>query len=185
MSKGVAEFSTKEEAKKSPLATSLFAIEGTKGVFFGPDFVTVTKEELVEWKHIKPSVYAAIMDFFSIANKPLIYDENDLKERKTKYETDDPATAEMIKELIDSRIRPYVQEDGGDVEFQGFINGIVKLKLQGSCKTCSSSAFTLKNGIENMMKHYIPEVKSVEQVMDEAEKEGVKFFQKVDDKIEK
>jgi Fe-S cluster biogenesis protein NfuA len=164
MAQGVVEFSKRQEAKGSYLAERLFSIEGTRTVFFGPDFVTVTKDERVEWKHMKPSVYAAIMDYFTIhKDKPLLGSAPAAE----AVETDDPAVTELIHEILDTRIRPGIQDDGGDVEFKGFTNGVVKLRLQGACRTCSSSVVTLRNGIERMLKHYIPEVRAVEQVIDE------------------
>nr|XP_048272393.1 NFU1 iron-sulfur cluster scaffold homolog, mitochondrial isoform X1 [Myodes glareolus] len=142
----------------------LFRIEGVKSVFFGPDFITVTKEnEELDWNLLKPDIYATIMDFFA-SGLPLVTEETPPGEAGS--EEDDEVVA-MIKELLDTRIRPTVQEDGGDVIYRGFEDGIVRLKLQGSCTSCPSSIITLKSGIQNMLQFYIPEVEGVEQVMDD------------------
>ncbi|XP_046925645.1 NFU1 iron-sulfur cluster scaffold homolog, mitochondrial isoform X2 [Lynx rufus] len=158
------DFPTPAAAFRSPLARQLFRIEGVKSVFFGPDFITVTKEsEELDWNLLKPDIYATIMDFFA-SGLPLVTEETSSGEAGS--EEDDEVVA-MIKELLDTRIRPTVQEDGGDVIYKGFEDGIVQLKLQGSCTSCPSSMITLKNGIQNMLQFYIPEVEGVEQVMDD------------------
>ncbi|XP_012501881.1 PREDICTED: NFU1 iron-sulfur cluster scaffold homolog, mitochondrial [Propithecus coquereli] len=150
------------------LLKQLFRIEGVKSVFFGPDFITVTKEnEELDWNLLKPDIYATIMDFFA-SGLPLVTEEASSGEAGS--EEDDEVVA-MIKELLDTRIRPTVQEDGGDVIYKGFEDGIVQLKLQGSCTSCPSSIITLKNGIQNMLQFYIPEVEGVEQVMDDESNE--------------
>ncbi|XP_036008138.1 NFU1 iron-sulfur cluster scaffold homolog, mitochondrial isoform X2 [Mus musculus] len=146
----------------------LFRIEGVKSVFFGPDFITVTKEnEELDWNLLKPDIYATIMDFFA-SGLPLVTEETPPPPGEAGSEEDDEVVA-MIKELLDTRIRPTVQEDGGDVIYRGFEDGIVRLKLQGSCTSCPSSIITLKSGIQNMLQFYIPEVEGVEQVMDDDE----------------
>ncbi|XP_023574225.1 NFU1 iron-sulfur cluster scaffold homolog, mitochondrial isoform X1 [Octodon degus] len=158
------DFPTPAAAFRSPLARQLFRIEGVKSVFFGPDFITVTKEnEELDWNLLKPDIYATIMDFFA-SGLPLVTEETSSGEPAS--EEDDEVVA-MIKELLDTRIRPTVQEDGGDVIYKGFEDGIVQLKLQGSCTSCPSSIITLKNGIQNMLQFYIPEVEGVEQVKDD------------------
>ncbi|XP_044910257.1 NFU1 iron-sulfur cluster scaffold homolog, mitochondrial isoform X4 [Felis catus] len=173
------DFPTPAAAFRSPLARQLFRIEGVKSVFFGPDFITVTKgrgrtsfclifptcleSEELDWNLLKPDIYATIMDFFA-SGLPLVTEETSSGEAGS--EEDDEVVA-MIKELLDTRIRPTVQEDGGDVIYKGFEDGIVQLKLQGSCTSCPSSMITLKNGIQNMLQFYIPEVEGVEQVMDD------------------
>ncbi|XP_054252566.1 NFU1 iron-sulfur cluster scaffold homolog, mitochondrial [Indicator indicator] len=159
------EFATPAAAFCSPLARQLFRIEGVKSVFFGPDFITITKEsEDLDWNLLKPDIYAAIMDFFA-SGLPIVTDEA-LRTDTAASEEDDEVVL-MIKELLDTRIRPTVQEDGGDVIYKGFEDGIVQLKLQGSCTSCPSSIITLKNGIQNMLQFYIPEVEGVEQVVDD------------------
>ncbi|XP_062366571.1 NFU1 iron-sulfur cluster scaffold homolog, mitochondrial [Cinclus cinclus] len=159
------EFSTPAAAYCSPLARQLFRIEGVKSVFFGPDFITITKEsEDLDWNLLKPDIYATIMDFFA-SGLPVVTDEAPRTDTAASEEDDEVVL--MIKELLDTRIRPTVQEDGGDVIYKGFEDGIVQLKLQGSCTSCPSSIITLKNGIQNMLQFYIPEVEGVEQVVDD------------------
>eukprot|EP01137_Pigoraptor_chileana_P002015 Opistho-2@40345 len=126
---------------------------------------------------MKPDVYAAIMDFFA-SNLPILSDEE--RPSDTTITADDNETVAMIKELMDTRIRPFVQEDGGDIVYMGFDDGIVKVKLIGSCKGCSSSSVTLKNGVENMLMHYVPEVLGVEQVEDELDRISKEQLEKVE-----
>ncbi|XP_010085053.1 PREDICTED: NFU1 iron-sulfur cluster scaffold homolog, mitochondrial, partial [Pterocles gutturalis] len=159
------EFSTPAAAFCSPLARQLFRIEGVKSIFFGPDFITITKEsEDLDWNLLKPDIYATIMDFFA-SGLPVVTDEAPRTDTAASEEDDEVVL--MIKELLDTRIRPTVQEDGGDVIYKGFEDGIVQLKLQGSCTSCPSSIITLKSGIQNMLQFYIPEVEGVEQVVDD------------------
>ncbi|NXY72603.1 NFU1 protein, partial [Glareola pratincola] len=159
------EFSTPAAAFCSPLARQLFKIEGVKSIFFGPDFITITKDsEDLDWNLLKPDIYATIMDFFA-SGLPVVTDEAPRTDTAASEEDDEVVL--MIKELLDTRIRPTVQEDGGDVIYKGFEDGIVQLKLQGSCTSCPSSIITLKNGIQNMLQFYIPEVEGVEQVVDD------------------
>jgi Fe-S cluster biogenesis protein NfuA len=147
------EFLTKREAMKSPLASTLFRIEGVSSVFYGQDFITITKNQDDSWQLLKPDIFGAIMDHFT-TDTPLFQD----KESDTTILEEDSEVVAMIKELLDTRIRPSIQDDGGDVEFVGFENGVVKLKLRGACRTCDSSTVTLKSGIEKMLMHYVPEV---------------------------
>ncbi|KAJ7305284.1 hypothetical protein JRQ81_011201 [Phrynocephalus forsythii] len=163
------EFTSPASTYCSPLARQIFRIEGVKSVFLGTDFITVTKEnEDVDWNLIKPDIYATIMDFYA-SGLPVITDEAPRSDTAASEEDDEVVL--MIKELLDTRIRPTVQEDGGDVIFKGFEDGIVQLKLQGACTSCPSSIITLKNGIQNMLQFYIPEVEGVEQVVDDNEEE--------------
>lgn len=165
---GTMNFAGPRDAFSSPLARQLFRIDGVKSVFFGPDFITITKADVeMEWKVIKPDVFAAIMDFFT-SGLPVV-NEDSKPSPDTAPSDDDDEVVAMIKELLDTRIRPTVQEDGGDVVYRGFEDGVVKLKLQGSCTSCPSSIVTLKNGIQNMLQFYVPEVDSVEQVKDDEE----------------
>lgn len=182
MGSGTAEFLDARSSMKSPLAKQLFQIDGISGVFFGPDFITISKESTAEWQLMKPDIYAAIMDHFA-SEQPIVYDEADLAASDTTILPDDPEEVQMIKELLDTRIRPAIQEDGGDIEYAGFENGIVKLKLKGSCRGCDSSVITLKNGIENMLMHYIPEVQGVQQVIDENEAIALQEFDKLEKKL--
>ncbi|XP_061718936.1 NFU1 iron-sulfur cluster scaffold homolog, mitochondrial-like isoform X1 [Cydia pomonella] len=163
----------------SPLAKMLFRIEGVKAVFFGPDFVTVTKQDDdVEWKLLRPEIFATIMDFFA-SGLPVVTDAKPSGD--TQINEDDDEIVQMIKELLDTRIRPTVQEDGGDVLFVDFKDGVLRLKMQGSCSSCPSSIVTLKNGVQNMMQFYIPEVLSVEQIDDEGEKLSEKIFRQFEE----
>ena len=183
------DFPNAASALCSPLGKSLFRINGVKSVFFGPDFITITKQdEDVSWKLINPEIFATIMDFFS-SGLPILTDNESKSDfvkdnNEDNYDDDDDDTVKMIKELLETRIRPTVQEDGGDVVFKGFENGIVKLKLLGSCTTCPSSIVTLKNGIQNMLQFYIPEVLEVEQILDDLEIKTKEEFKKLEKKLE-
>ncbi|KAK9304588.1 hypothetical protein QLX08_004028 [Tetragonisca angustula] len=175
------DFPNATDAYCSPLAKMLFRIDGVKSVFFGPDFITITKaDEDIEWKLLKPEIFAVIMDFFA-TGLPTLTDEQPATD--TQISEDDSEIVQMIKELLDTRIRPTVQEDGGDIVFVGFEEGIVKLKMQGSCTSCPSSVITLKNGVQNMMQFYIPEVLGVVQVEDETDQIAKKEFEKFEEKI--
>ncbi|KAL5730365.1 NifU-like protein 4 [Ranunculus cassubicifolius] len=158
MEVGSADFPNARTAMNSPLAKSLFAIDGTSRVFFGSNFITITKSDESAWEFLKPEVFAAIMDFYS-SGQPLFLDPNVASSMDTAIHEDDSETVAMIKELLETRIRPTVQDDGGDIEYRGFDpeSGVVKLKMQGACSGCPSSAVTLKSGIENMLMHYVPE----------------------------
>ncbi|CBI35250.3 unnamed protein product, partial [Vitis vinifera] len=180
MEVGSADFPNSRSAMSSPLAKSLYGIDGITRVFFGSDFITVTKSDDASWDFIKPEIFAAIMDFYS-SGKPLFLDSNTAAAMDTAIHEDDSETVAMIKELLETRIRPAVQDDGGDIEYRGFDpeTGIVKLKMQGACSGCPSSSVTLKSGIENMLMHYVPEVKGVEQELD-AEDEDVALSGQMD-----
>ena len=178
-----------QAARKSPLADEMFKIEGIDSILLGPDFLTVTKNAEVSWPQINPQVFAAIMDFFTTGQEVLKATPEQL-ETKDSEQASSPENAEvveMIKEILDSRIRPTIQDDGGDVEFRGFNpqTGWVQLKLVGACRTCSSSTITLRNGIENMLMHYIPEVKGVEQVVDPEDEVASKEFEKFEHELHK
>ena len=159
---GTADFKTKLAAENSPLANVIFEVDGVSGVFMGNDFVTVTKNEPENWEHLKPEILAAIMDHFD-SGKPVI--ESDAG-TISHAEDDGPNkdVVRQIKELLDTRVRPAVAQDGGDITFQGFEDGVVYLHMQGACAGCPSSTMTLKMGIENLLKHYIPEVTEVRPV---------------------
>src|SRR5271154_3373588 len=161
----VADFPSPETAGRSLLARTLFAIPEVSRVFFGSDFISVTKRD-GDWKHLKPAILGAVMEHFT-QGLPLI--EGGAPETEAGEETfseDDSEVVEQIKELIETRVRPAVAQDGGDIIFKGFDGGtgIVSLHLQGSCAGCPSSTMTLKNRIENMLRHYVPEVTAVEAV---------------------
>ncbi|KAK2577466.1 hypothetical protein KPH14_003568 [Odynerus spinipes] len=178
---GTKDFPNVKDAYCSPLAKMLFRIEGVKSVFFGPDFITITKtDEDMEWGVLKPEIFATIMDFFA-SGLPVLNESQPSAD--TQINEDDDEIVQMIKELLDTRIRPTVQEDGGDIVFMGFEEGIVKLKMQGSCTSCPSSVVTLRNGVQNMMQFYIPEVLGVIQVEDEIDKVAKQEFEKLENKI--
>jgi len=164
------DFPTPESASLSPLAEALYSVDGVTGVYLGADFVTVTKDASVEWLHIKPEVVGSIADFLT-AGLPVINEEAAAKPSSATpledYEGEDREVVEQIIELIDTRVRPAVAADGGDIVFQHFEprTGVVFLSMQGACSGCPSSTYTLKAGIENMLKHYVPEVAKVEPVL--------------------
>jgi Fe-S cluster biogenesis protein NfuA len=160
----VADFPTRESAARSPLALTLFAIPDVARVFFGSDFISVTKAA-GDWKHMKVPVLAAIMDHFT-RGLSVIEGQSEESDDSAQYGEADPEIVAQIRELIDTRVRPAVAQDGGDIIYKGFDggSGIVFLHLQGSCAGCPSSTMTLKNGIENMLRHYVPEVNAVEAV---------------------
>jgi Fe-S cluster biogenesis protein NfuA len=163
------DFPNEETAKASPLAASLFEIDGVSGVFLGADFVTVTKFESTDWRHVKPATLGAIADFLTAALPILAEGAAAARKPATSlddYEEEDREIVEQIIDLIDTRVRPAVAADGGDIVFQHYEprTGVVFLSLHGSCSGCPSSTMTLKAGIENMLKHYVPEVVKVEAV---------------------
>lgn len=164
MSAGTVDFPDAAAGARSPLAVRLFAIPEVERVFFGSDFVTVTKRE-GDWRHLKPAILGAIMEHFTLG-QPLFTEEAGAEEAEPTYEGEDAEIVAQIKELIETRVRPAVANDGGDIIFKGFDggSGTVFLHLQGSCAGCPSSTITLRNGIENMLRHYIPEVSAVEAV---------------------
>ncbi len=158
---GTADFAAPEAAARSPLAVALFALPGVTRVFLGGDFVTVTKSGDTDWQALKPQVLGTIMDHF-LAGRPVI--EGDGAAEDEDVAPEDAEIVAQIKELLDTRVRPAVAGDGGDIVFRGYRDGVVKLHMQGACSGCPSSSATLKHGIENMLRHYVPEVIGVEQV---------------------
>ena len=162
---GTLEFKSKEEAKQNSLASRLFGEDNVKGVFIGKDFLTVTKSGLVDWEILKPTVLSIILDFFSTGGK-IETDSSDPKSKtkKIKYTKKDQEIVNKINELLEERIKPAVAQDGGDINFVKLQKGIVFLELRGACSGCPSSTITLKSGIENMLKYYIPEIDSVEAI---------------------
>ncbi len=159
---GSANFTTPDEAGVSPLAQRLFEIEGVTGVFFGSDFVTVTKTEDRDWFLLKPTILGLIMEHFT-SDRPLMTGSHGTAADSS--DEDDDEVVAQIKELLDTRVRPAVAQDGGDIVFHGFEDGVVYLHMQGACQGCPSSTLTLKAGIENMLRHYIPEVTEVRPLM--------------------
>lgn len=160
MGTGTANFPGPEQADRSPLALRLFAIDGVTGVFLGQDFITVTKMSARDWDVLKPQILAAIMDHFTAGDA--VIQESAVGDAATVGEDDEISA--QIKELLETRVRPAVAQDGGDIIFCGFEDGIVYLHMQGSCSGCPSSTATLKHGIENMLRYYVPEVVEVRPV---------------------
>jgi Fe-S cluster biogenesis protein NfuA len=163
LGRGTADLPDAEQAAKSPLGRRIFAVPGVTGVFLGSDFVTVTKGADVEWDHIKPAILGAVMDHFQ-SGDPVMLDNAAAPSAHAAHEGEDAAIVEQIKELLDTRVRPAVAQDGGDITFHGFDRGVVYLHMQGACAGCPSSTLTLKMGIENLLRHYIPEVTEVRPV---------------------
>ncbi|MEM9851220.1 MAG: NifU family protein, partial [Pseudomonadota bacterium] len=153
---GTADFPTADAAVSSPLAAGIFAITGVSGVFFGPDFVTVTKTEPTEWDHIKPAILGVIMEHYQSGQPIMTGEAADTAGGHAEHDGPDGAIVNQIKELLDTRVRPAVAQDGGDITFHGFDRGVVYLHMQGACAGCPSSTITLKMGIENLLRHYIP-----------------------------
>ncbi|PVU86406.1 hypothetical protein BB559_006524 [Furculomyces boomerangus] len=191
------EFRSRKDAIKSPLAMKLFGMEGIETVMFGEDFITISKNDDSEWHLLKPELFSIMMEHLS-SNKPLLSESYYTSLENKKNIADAENRAEMsdldeesqqtigeIKELLDTRIRPSINEDGGDLEFVSFDmkTGVLRVSLHGACRGCSSSEITLKNGIENMLTYYIPEVKSVENVGSELEDLGKKEFEKFESQL--
>lgn len=162
MDKGTMDFAGVEAAQSSPLAKRLFAVEGVERVFFGADFVTVTKAASKDWQMLKPSILGGIMEHYT-SGEPVIADETGAAAEAAA--DDDDEIVAQIKELLDTRVRPAVAQDGGDIVFQDFRDGVVYLHMHGSCSGCPSSTATLKMGIENLLKHYVPEVVEVQAAL--------------------
>ncbi len=160
LSAGSADFPERGGAAASPLASRLFAVEGVEGVFLGTDFITVTKDGS-DWAHLKPAILGAIMEHYA-SGQPALEGANDAGH--AAHDGEDSQIVGQIKELLDTRVRPAVAQDGGDITFHGFERGVVYLHMRGSCAGCPSSTMTLKMGIENLLRHYIPEVTEVRPV---------------------
>ncbi len=160
---GTADFPNAEAAAKSPLARRIFAVSGVTGVFFGTDFVTVTKAEGVDWQHIKPAILGAVMEHYQ-SGAAVMDGDASARGGHAEHTGEDGDIVRQIKELLDTRVRPAVAQDGGDITFHGFDRGVVYLHMQGACAGCPSSTLTLKMGIENLLRHYIPEVLEVRPV---------------------
>lgn len=175
----------------SPLAAKLMNIDGVTSVFYGADFITVTKAADANWAHIRPEIFALITEAITSGEKLVNVAERregeatpEAEEDSLAYNEDDSEVVGMIKELLETRIRPAIQDDGGDIDFKGFDDdGFVHLRLRGACRTCDSSTVTLKNGIEGMLMHYIEEVKGVKQVLDQEEEIALQEFEKFEEKL--
>ncbi len=169
LERGTADFRDPvEAAAQSALAGKLFAIDGVTGVFFGYDFVTVTKDDpAADWQHMRPAILAAIMEHFMSGAPVMAVNAKDAaagEQEKEFYDDSDKEIVVTIKELLDTRVRPAVAQDGGDITFRGFQNGTVFLHMRGACSGCPSSTATLKHGIQNLLRHFVPEVEHVEAV---------------------
>jgi Fe-S cluster biogenesis protein NfuA len=161
---GTLEFATREAAARSPLAEKLFDVPGVTSVFFGSDFVTVTKDGS-DWQHLKPAILGAIMEHY-MSGAPLLADgsaasDEAADEADEFFDETDAETVAMIKDLIETRVRPAVANDGGDITFRGFKEGIVYLNMKGACSGCPSSTATLQHGIQNLLRHFVPDVVEV------------------------
>jgi Fe-S cluster biogenesis protein NfuA len=167
MGEGSREFRGADEASASPLAEALFAIDGVRRVFFGPDFVTVSKDPDVDWGHVKAPILAVVMDHYT-SGAPLLKDTGGASghDEGEAYEGETAQIVAEIKDLLDTRIRPAVAQDGGDILFNRFdaSTGVVYLHMRGACSGCPSSTATLRHGIENLLRHFIPEVQEVRPV---------------------
>ena len=164
MKEGTAFYQDIKESDNSPFAKRLFQVEGVTGVFFGSDFITITKNEPLDWQVMKPLILGAIMDHFNSDDLTIEEDKLAKDTNLSSIKDDDTDIVKQIKELLDTRVRPAVAMDGGDIVYQSFEDGIVYLHMQGACSGCPSSTATLKMGIENMLKHYVPEVKEVRPI---------------------
>lgn len=158
---GTADFPDADAAASSPLARAIFGAEGVTGVFLGSDFITVTKADSVDWAHVKPAILGAILEHYQ-SGRPAI--EGEAAQSHASHDGPDGEIVTQIKELLDTRVRPAVAQDGGDITFHGFDRGVVYLHMKGACAGCPSSTMTLKMGIENLLRHYIPEVTEVRPV---------------------
>ena len=161
---GAMEFTNRDQASRSPLAERLFDVPGVTGVFYGSDFITVTKKD-GDWQHLKPAILGAIMEHY-MSGSPLLADGtvagDDLADQEDEFfDEADAETVEQIKDLIETRVRPAVANDGGDITFRGFKDGIVYLNMKGACSGCPSSTATLQHGIQNLLRHFVPDVVEV------------------------
>ena len=157
---GSMDFRSEHDAKKSPLAAALFNVDGVVGVFFSDDFITITKRDDKDWHLMKPGLLGVIMEHFT-ANRPVMISDEDNSTPSSSFEDEEDEVVSQIKELLYTRVRPAVAQDGGDIVFEDFTDGTVTVQMRGACAGCPSSTATLKMGIENMLRHYIPEVKEV------------------------
>lgn len=160
LAKGTLDIGSIKDAAQSPLAERLFGIAGVRGVFLGRDFISVTKEEAKNWPELKPAVLTTIMDHYT-SGAPMLAEG---AVAQTASAADEGEIVAKIREFLDQKVRPALAQDGGDVEFQRFEDGIVYLTLKGACSGCPSASLTLKAGVESLLRHYIPEVREVRQV---------------------
>jgi Fe-S cluster biogenesis protein NfuA len=162
LSTGTADYRDPTDAGDSPLAARLFEIDGVTGVFLGSDFISVTKGE-AEWQHLKPAILGAIMEHF-MSGAPVVSSGEGNDSEEGNYDPADEEVVATIKELLETRVRPAVAQDGGDITFHGFRDGVVLLRMRGACSGCPSSTATLRHGIENLLRHFCPEVQEVQAV---------------------
>lgn len=164
MESGTADFRDADEAEASPLASRLFAVDGVTGVYFGYDFITVSKDN-AEWQHLKPAILGSIMEHF-MSGQPVMggasRNAEAFDEEGEFFDDGDETIVATIKELLETRVRPAVAQDGGDITFKGFRDGTVYLNMKGACSGCPSSTATLKHGVQNLLHHFVPEVQAVE-----------------------
>ena len=158
---GTLDLRSRDEAAQSPLAERLFAVDGVSGVFFGSDFIAVTKDDTAEWQHLKPMILGGIMEHF-MSGVPLLNGVGAEADQADEFfDAADAETVATIKELIETRVRPAVANDGGDITFKGFKDGVVYLNMKGACSGCPSSTATLRHGIQNLLRHFLPDVTEV------------------------
>lgn len=179
------EFTSTLQAIHSPLALKLFKLPGVKSVMLGKDFLTVNKQDYINWANLRPDVIELLDKFLTDKSEPVITKELLEQSESEISNENDSEIVSMIKELIETRIRPAIQDDGGDIEYKAFDEetGTVFLKLQGACKSCSSSEDTLKHGIESMLMHYIEEIQAVEQILDPEEEIALKEFDRLEQQL--
>ena len=163
LSEGTYDFRSSNEAGVSPLAEKLFAVPGVAAVFFGHDFITVTKDD-TDWQHMKPAILGAIMEQFMSGQPVMTAGQSEDIEEGEFFDAGDEETVTVIKDLLETRVRPAVAQDGGDITFKGFKEGIVYLSMRGACAGCPSSTATLQHGIQNLLRHFVPEVEEVRPI---------------------
>ncbi len=165
---GTADYREADQATDLPLASRLFEVPGVTGVFFGPDFITVTRQEAAEdapnWQQLKPAILGAIMEHFVSGDPVLSQPPAPVEGSEEFFEPADREIVDTIKELLETRVRPAVSQDGGDITFRGYREGIVYLHMRGACSGCPSSTATLKYGIQNLLRHFLPQVREIEAV---------------------
>ncbi len=162
LSEGTRDFRSPADAAASPLAEKLFAVPGVAGIFFGHDFITVTKDD-TDWQHMKPAILGAIMEHF-MSGAAVLREDEPGESSEEFFDSEDGETVDTIKELIETRVRPAVAQDGGDITFKGFRDGVVYLSMRGACAGCPSSTATLRHGIQNLLRHFVPEVEEVRSI---------------------
>jgi len=161
---GTYDFTSSADAAVSPLAEKLFQVPGVAAIFFGYDFITVTKNDETDWQHMKPAILGAVMEQFMSGQPVITSGQAEDTEEGEFFEASDEETVSVIKDLLETRVRPAVAQDGGDITFKGFKEGVVYLSMRGACAGCPSSTATLQHGIQNLLKHFVPEVQEVRPI---------------------